>query len=35
MTTMSNADINAAKKPGLTGFKKYWKRTSQIEMELD
>ena len=32
---MSNTDIDAAKKLGLTGIKKYWRRTRQVEIELD
>ena len=32
---MSNVDIEAAKKLGLMRVKKYWKRASQVEMELD
>ena len=32
---ISNTDMNVAKKLGLTGVKKYWKRASQVEMELD
>ena len=32
---MSNANLDAAKELGLTGIKKYWKCTRQIEMELD
>ncbi len=32
---MSNADLDAAKELKLTGIKKYWKHTGQVEMELD
>ncbi len=32
---MSNADLDVAKELGLTGIKKYWRRTGQVEMELD
>ena len=32
---MSKADIEAAKKLGLTGVKNYWRCTGQVEMELD
>ena len=32
---ISNANLDAAKKLGLTGIKKYWRRTGQIEIELD
>lgn len=32
---MSNADMDTAKKLGLTKVKKYWKYASQVEIELD
>ena len=32
---MSNADMDAAKKLGQTGIKKYWRRAGQVEMKLD
>ena len=32
---MVNIDINAAKKLGLTGVKKYLRCASQVEIELD
>ena len=32
---MSNIHMDAAKKQGLTGVKKYWRRVSQDEMQLD
>lgn len=33
--TMSNVDLDAAKKQRLTSIKKYWKCTGQIKLELD
>ena len=30
-----NIDMNAAKELGLTGVKKYWRHTGQVEMELN
>ena len=35
MWAISNADIDATKELGLTGIKKYWRHTWEIEMELD
>lgn len=32
---MSNVDLDASKKLGLTGIKKYQKRAWQVELELD
>lgn len=32
---MSNVNIDAAKKLELTEIKKYWRYTSQVEIELD
>ena len=32
---MSNADLDTAKKLGLTGIKKYWRHAGSVEMELD
>ena len=32
---MSNADLDATKKLGLTGMKKYWRWAGQVEIELD
>ena len=32
---MSNLNLDIAKKLGLPGIKKYWRRAGQIEMELD
>ncbi len=32
---MSNTDLDAAKEQGQIGIKKYWRRASQIEIELD
>ena len=32
---MSDANLDVAKKLGLTGIKKYWKRVSQVEIKLD
>ena len=32
---MSNSNMDAAEKLGLTGIKKYWRRAGQVEMELD
>lgn len=32
---MGNTDIDVAKKLGLIGVKKYWRRASHVEMELD
>lgn len=32
---ISNIDVDAAKKLGLTGVKKYWRYADQVEMELD
>ncbi len=32
---MSNVDMDAAKKLGLTEVKKYWRWAGQVEMELD
>ena len=32
---ISNADLDEANELGLTGIKKYWWRTGQVEMELD
>ena len=35
MWTMNNADMNVAKKLGLTSIKKYQRRARQYEIELD
>ena len=35
MWAMNNANINAAKKLGVTGIKKYWSHAGQGEIELD
>ena len=35
MLVMSNSDLDAAKKLGLTGIKKYWKCARQVEIKLD
>ena len=35
MWAISNANMDAANKLGLTGIKKYWRRAGQDEMELD
>ena len=32
---MGKADIETAKKLGLTGVKNYWRRVSQVEIKLD
>ncbi len=32
---MSNADLDVAKELRLTGVKKYWRCTDQVEMKLD
>ena len=32
---MSDADLDVAKKLGLTGIKKYWRCAGQVKMELD
>ena len=32
---MSDADLDAAKKLGLTSIKKYWRYAGQVERELD
>ncbi len=32
---MNDTDLDAAKELGLTGIKKYWRRTGQVEIELD
>ena len=35
MWAMNNADLDAAKKLGLNGIKKYWRCAKQVELELD
>ena len=35
MWAMSNIDLDAVKKLGLTDIKKYWRRAVQVEIELD
>ncbi len=32
---MSDTDLDVAKELGLTGIKKYWRHTDQVEIELD
>ncbi len=32
---MSDADLDIVKELGLTNIKKYWRRTGQVEMEID
>ena len=35
MLAISNADLDAAKKLGLTGIKKHWKHAGQVKLKLD